>query len=95
MRTIWAEITLDEDVMRHYIETNLMEDVGEMEFFEREFGWITESGFGLENACLMDEDEPLRYRYIQYVFRWAMRQSIEDESKDSPMPYEDWAKTQK
>lgn len=95
MRKIWAEIDLDEEVANHYRETNLMEDVGDLDYFVQEFGWLSESGFGLNNAAIGDFDDPdKRARYISYLFEWAMDAAGDENRKDSPLSFEDWAENE-
>jgi hypothetical protein len=33
------------------------EDVGTIEYFEREFGWLADSGISLQSARILDDDD--------------------------------------
>lgn len=93
MRKIWAEIDLDNDVAIEFKKMNGMEDTGDLDYFEQEFGWLSESGFGLNNARIGDFDDlSKRGRYINYLFEWAM--NADEDREDSPLAYEDWAENE-
>ena len=50
MRKIIAIISVDDDKA-------ISEDLGTIEYLEREFGWLNESGIFLEDARILDEDD--------------------------------------
>lgn len=50
MRKIIAIIAVDDDKA-------ISEDLGTIEYLEREFGWLNESGIFLEDARILDEDD--------------------------------------
>ena len=50
MRQILAFISVDET-------TPIEEDIGTIEYLEREFGWLQESGIFLEVAKILDDDD--------------------------------------
>lgn len=50
MRTIIAIIEVDEEPV-------IAEDLGTIEYLEREFGWLNQSGIYLQNARILDEDD--------------------------------------
>ena len=50
MRDVVAIITIDDD-------RAIEEDVGTIEYLEREFGWLDGSGIHLVNARILDEDD--------------------------------------
>lgn len=51
MRQILAFISVDENAA-------IEEDIGTIEYLEREFGWLTESKIFLGAARILDEDDP-------------------------------------
>lgn len=51
MRTIVAIIEVDDD-------RAIAEDIGTIDYLEREFGWLAESGIILENARILDDEDP-------------------------------------
>ena len=40
------------------METNGIEDTGDIDFFEKQFHWLDQSGFSLESARIVDDDDP-------------------------------------
>ena len=50
MRKIIAIIEVDDDKA-------IEEDLGTIDYLEREFGWLNESGIFLEDARILDEDD--------------------------------------
>ena len=38
-------------------EMSIAEDMGTIEYLEREFGWLEESGVFLRNAKILDDDD--------------------------------------
>ena len=50
MRKIIAIIEVDDDKA-------IEEDLGTIDYLEREFGWLKESGIFLEDARILDEDD--------------------------------------
>lgn len=50
MRTIIAMIEVDDDKA-------IEEDLGTVEYTEREFGWLKSSGIFLQNARILDDDD--------------------------------------
>ena len=57
-RYIIAKIKVDDDEMLRCMETNGIEDTGDIDFFEKEFHWLDRSGFSLESARIVDDDDP-------------------------------------
>lgn len=51
MRQILAFISVDET-------TAIEEDIGTIEYLEREFGWLAESKIFLGGARILDDDDP-------------------------------------
>lgn len=49
MRTIVAMIEIDDSKA-------IEEDLGTIDYLEREFGWLADSGIYLNNAKILDED---------------------------------------
>lgn len=82
-RTIYAEITLDDDKA---FEENDMEPI---EYIEREFGWLQQSGISLEQAVIIDTDCDDWDRYLNYLFQWAFDNTGE-ESPESPLSFNVW-----
>ena len=50
MRKVIAMIEVDDDKA-------IEEDVGTIEYFEREFGWLADSGIYLQSARILDDDD--------------------------------------
>ena len=50
MRTVIAILEIDDDKA-------IAEDLGTIEYLEREFGWLEQSGVFLQNAKILDEDD--------------------------------------
>lgn len=50
MRKIIAMVEVDDDKA-------IAEDLGTIEYLEREFGWLQDSGIYLENAKILDDDD--------------------------------------
>lgn len=82
-RTIYAEITLDDDKA---FEENDMEPI---EYIEREFGWLQQSGISLEQAVIIDTDCDDWDRYLNYLFQWAFDNTSE-EAPESPLSFNVW-----
>lgn len=58
MRQILAMISVDEDKV-------IEEDLGTIEYLEREFGWLSESHIFLGAARILDEDDPCDSKAIE------------------------------
>ena len=50
-RIVIAKIVVDDDMA-------IDEDVGTLDYLQREFGWLEESGIYLDNAKIIDDDDP-------------------------------------
>lgn len=50
MRTVIAMLEIDDDKA-------IAEDLGTIEYLEREFGWLEQSGISLQNARILDDDD--------------------------------------
>ena len=66
-RTVYAKFSID--------ETEAIEkDTGTLDYFEREAGWMNESGIYLQEAMISDYDSTEVWdRYIDYVLAWAFK----------------------
>ena len=85
-RKIYAEITLDDDAA-------IEEGMGSIDYVEREFGWLLDSGITLENAIIADDDDSDTWaRYVNYVIGWAMSNTYNENPSGGPMSYEQWNK---
>lgn len=58
MRKIVAIIEVDDD-------RAIAEDMGTLGYLEREFGWLEQSGIFLENARILDDDDPYDAKAIE------------------------------
>ena len=58
MRTIIVEIEVDDDMA-------IAEDLGTIEYIEREFGWLANSGIFLKNAKILDSDDECDSKAIE------------------------------
>lgn len=83
-RKIVAIIEIDEDQA-------IKEDISTIEYFEREFGLIKQSGISLNNCFISDYDDTFEYgRYIDYLADWVFEHAQDTENKLSPLKYEEW-----
>ena len=62
MRTIIAMLEVDDDKA-------IAEDLGTIEYLEREFGWLEQSGVFLQNARILDDDDKYDAKAIELVNR--------------------------
>ena len=68
MRTVIAILEIDDDKA-------IAEDLGTIEYLEREMGWVAESGVFLQNAKILDEDDEYDTKAIELA-----NQIFEEES---------------
>ena len=62
MRYILATISVDDNMA-------VEEDLGTIEYLEREFGWLAESKIFLGDARILDEDDPYDAEAIELANR--------------------------
>jgi hypothetical protein len=60
MRTIIAVIEVDDNKA-------IAEDLGTIDYLDREFGWLTESGISLKDARILDDDDKDDAKAIELV----------------------------
>ena len=60
MRTVIAILEIDDD-------RAIEEDLGTIEYLEREFGWLAESGVFLQNARILDDDDKYDKKAIKLI----------------------------
>ena len=60
MRKVIVIIEVDDDKA-------IAEGLGTIEYVEREFGWVAESGIFLENAKILDEDDKYDAKAIEFA----------------------------
>lgn len=60
MRTVVAILEIDDDKA-------IAEDLGTIEYLEREFGWLEQSGVFLQNARILDDDDECDTNAIELV----------------------------
>ena len=58
MRTVICILEIDDDKA-------IAEDLGTIEYLEREFGWLEQSGVFLQNAKILDEDDKYDAKAIE------------------------------
>ena len=58
MRTVIAILEIDDD-------RAIAEDLGTIEYLEREFGWLEQSGISLQNARILDDDDEYDTKAIE------------------------------
>lgn len=58
MRTVIAMLRVDDDKA-------IAEDLGTIEYLEREFGWLEQSGISLQNARILDDDDKYDAKAIE------------------------------
>lgn len=60
MRKVIAILEVDDDKA-------ITEDLGTIEYLEREFGWLEQSGVFLQNARILDDDDKYDAKAIELV----------------------------
>ena len=60
MRKVLVLIEVDDDKA-------IQEDMGTIEYVEREFGWLEQSGVYLQNARILDDDDEYDTNAIELV----------------------------
>ena len=58
MRTVIVLLEVDDDKA-------IAEDLGTIEYLEREFGWLEQSGISLDNARILDNDDDFDIKAIE------------------------------
>ena len=58
MRNVIVMLEVDDDKA-------IAEDLGTIEYLEREFGWLRESGIFLQNARILDDDDECDTKAIE------------------------------
>ena len=58
MRTVIAMLEVDDDKA-------IAEDLGTIEYLEREFGWLEQSGVFLQSARILDDDDKYDAKVIE------------------------------
>jgi hypothetical protein len=58
MRKVIAMLAVDDDKA-------IAEDLGTLEYLEREFGWIVDSGIFLNDARILDDDDKCDVKAIE------------------------------
>lgn len=58
MRTVIAILEVDDDKA-------IAEDMGTIDYFEREMGWVANSGIYLQNARILDDDDEYDAKAIE------------------------------
>jgi hypothetical protein len=58
MRTVIAMLEVDDD-------RAIDEGLGTIEYLEREFGWLEQSGISLQNARILDDDDKYDAKAIE------------------------------
>ena len=62
MRTVIAILEIDDDKA-------ITEDIGTIDYLEREFSWLADSGVFLQNAKILDEDDEYDAKAIELANR--------------------------
>ena len=84
-RQVFAIISVDDDKA---FEEN---DIGPVEYIEREFGWLEQSGISLEEMVMAEPDSSnIWERYINYLLGWAFEHSGDEETTESPLSFNVW-----
>lgn len=60
MRTVIVMLKVDDD-------RAIAEDMGTIEYLEREMGWVADSGIYLQNARILDDDDKYDAKAIELV----------------------------
>jgi hypothetical protein len=58
MRTVIAILEIDDDKA-------IAEDLGTIDYLQREFGWLEQSGIFLKNARILDDDDKCDVKAIE------------------------------
>ena len=62
MRTVVAILEVDDDKA-------IAEDMGTIDYLEREMGWVADSGIYLQNARILDDDDEYDAKAIELANR--------------------------
>ena len=90
-RKIYAELSVDEGQAIRNAEVNGISNDGTLDYLEKEFGWLEQSGIALKEAVISDEDDTEDWgRYIDYVIAWGFANYSADGEKPKIMTYEQW-----
>ena len=90
-RKIYAELSLDEDQAIRNAEVNGISNDGTLDYVEKEFGWLEQSGIKLADAVIFDKDDTEEWgRYIDYVFSWAFDHYSSGDDYPPIMNYKEW-----
>lgn len=82
-RTVYAELVLEDS--KAFDEN----DMGPIEYLEREFGWMEQSGVEAKKMLIVDTDCDDWDRYLNYLFQWAFENAAE-ETTESPLSFNAW-----
>lgn len=92
-REFIAILGLDEVKMKATAaEAGYDPDVAPGDFLEREFIWLEQSGFALESWALLDHDVSWE-QYLHYLVDWAISNSGDDQTEQSPETFRTWQKS--
>ena len=72
MRTVIALLEVDDD-------RAIAEDLGTIDYLEREMGWVADSGIHLQNARILDEDDKYDANAIE------LASQIFNENEENPV----------
>ena len=83
-REIYAKISVDDD-------RAIEDDMGTLDYFEKEFGWLEQSGIALEYGTVLDEDSDDEWeRYCKYLMEWTINHMSGYNKGMSPACFEEW-----
>lgn len=90
-RKIYAEISVDEEIIKDKENSRKLSSYGPLDFLTEEFELMKGSGIKLKNAIVSDEDDTEPWgRYIDYVISWAFVHSWEEQEYPQNMTYNEW-----
>lgn len=70
-----------------YVDEGVAGDIGVIDYVEQEFGYFLESGIGIGDVIISDEDdESIGARYCQYLIEWAIQHHEDEDIGDSNLP---------
>lgn len=96
-RKIYAELFVDESQALKNAAINGISSYGTIDYIEKEFGWLLQSGITLGEAVISDDDDTEEWgRYIDYVISWGF-EHYADINGDCPkiMTYKEWDASRK
>jgi len=83
-REVYAKIIVDDD-------RAIKKGMGTLDYFEKEFGRLNQSGITLEYGAILDEDSTDEWeRYCKYLLDWTINHMSDYNKGMSPACFDEW-----